>query len=213
MAKLRKRHKKVCGVGINDADYMTQIFSLKSRKPLWICPFYKVWKNLIVRCFDLRLQEKYPTYKGCTVCEEWLIFSNFKAWMETQDWKGKELDKDILSNANLKLYSPETCCFVSKTLNRFLLKGNSTNNGMPTGVNPTHGGRFIALCCNPFTKKQERLGKFEDEVSAHLAWIQRKLNIVDEMWASNIIEDVRVYSALRDRFNHILMNYINSEEK
>ena len=59
-----------------------------------------------------------PTYKGCSVSEEWLRFSNFKRWMEKQDWDGKQLDKDILFEGN-KVYSAETCVFVTSVVNSF----------------------------------------------------------------------------------------------
>lgn len=50
---------------------------------------------------------------GCSVCEEWLTFSNFKRWMEQQDYEGKALDKDLLVSQN-KTYSSETCVFVPR---------------------------------------------------------------------------------------------------
>lgn len=39
--------------------------------------------------------------------------------MIKQDWADKQLDKDLI-NPNNKLYSPETCFFISGTLNRML---------------------------------------------------------------------------------------------
>jgi hypothetical protein len=36
--------------------------------------------------------------------------------MESQDWKGKELDKDIRRQGN-RIYSPENCQFVSSSIN------------------------------------------------------------------------------------------------
>ena len=65
--------KLVCGVGINDADYATQkvetieVDGVRKRKTVWVCPFYRVWVNMINRCYFAKLQEKMPTYKGCSV--------------------------------------------------------------------------------------------------------------------------------------------------
>ena len=60
----------ICGVGVNDANYAT------SGKRM--CPFYRRWINMLERCYSEKFQEKNPTYRGCSVCEEWLTFSNFK---------------------------------------------------------------------------------------------------------------------------------------
>lgn len=88
----------VCGVGINDATYSVYRYkgSAGSQKRIWACPFYRTWGTMLGRCYSDKFHEQNPTYVGCTVCDEWLTFSKFKAWMETQDWKDKQLDKDIL---------------------------------------------------------------------------------------------------------------------
>lgn len=112
-----KKTKKVCGVGINDADYATQGRDKITGKRWW-CPYYSRWHSMIKRCYSEKYQEKNPTYKGCAVCEEWLYFSNFKRWVEEQDWKGKHLDKDFLVEGN-KVYGPDTCVFMDGSLNTF----------------------------------------------------------------------------------------------
>ena len=63
--------------------------------------------------------ERRPAYKDVVVRQEWLTFSNFKRWMEKQDWEGKQLDKDIIVLGN-KVYSPETCAFVLGVTNGFI---------------------------------------------------------------------------------------------
>lgn len=86
--------KLVCGVGVNDASYAVNPLINGKQVMCWI---YKKWKSMIHRCYDSKIQARQPAYIGCSVCEEWLTFSNFKLWMEAQDWQGKELDKDILT--------------------------------------------------------------------------------------------------------------------
>ena len=76
---------------------------------------------MLQRCYSESHLVRQPTYKGCSVCEEWLTFSNFKSWMEQQDWEGKQLDKDLLVYKN-KIYSPETCVFVSSVINSFFVE-------------------------------------------------------------------------------------------
>ncbi len=98
----------VCGVGINDADYV-----VRRRNPdgsYWLCPYYHRWTNILIRCYNKFSLEKRPTYVGCSVCPEWIYFMNFRSWMEKQGWEGKHLDKDIITQGN-KVYSPEKLCF------------------------------------------------------------------------------------------------------
>lgn len=101
---VRRSKKLVCGVGINDSEYPTSLFGVEegSRKLLWRCPYYTTWHNMISRVYSGH--KNCSAYHDVVVCEEWLLFSNFKSWMETQDWEGKELDKDIFGDG--KLYSP-----------------------------------------------------------------------------------------------------------
>jgi len=53
--------------------------------------------------------------------------------MEGQDWKGKQLDKDILGGSE-KIYSPETCCFISQDLNKLIKPTTGKTSGLPVGV-------------------------------------------------------------------------------
>lgn len=111
--------KLVCGVGINDADYVFQkwetiiVNGKRKQKLIWECDFYRTWKSMLARCYSIKTQERQPTYKGCSVSDEWLTFSVFKNWMEKQDWEDKQLDKDLLFEGN-KVYSSETCVFVTR---------------------------------------------------------------------------------------------------
>lgn len=73
---------------------------------------YTAWVGMIVRCYS----GKYPSYKECTVCDEWSNFQCFAEWYESNHKEGFDLDKDIKSREQ-KVYSPDTCLFVSKTLN------------------------------------------------------------------------------------------------
>lgn len=118
-----KPKKLVRGVGINNADYAVQRFETigcvggkRKRKKVWVCPYYRAWENMLSRCYSAKYQERQPAYIGCTVSEEWLTFSNFKAWMEKQEWEGKQLSKDLLFEGN-KVYSAENCVFVTRAVN------------------------------------------------------------------------------------------------
>lgn len=128
--KSTSQRKPVYGVGINDAEY---VVSPKLNGRQVTCIYYRVWKDMLARCYSSKTQAKYPTYKGCSTCDEWLVFSVFKDWMKAQDWKGNELDKDILKQGN-KIYSPKTCLFLTHSINS-LLNTNKTSRGIyPIGV-------------------------------------------------------------------------------
>ncbi len=79
---------------------------------------YEVWKGMKARCRD-KNHASYRNYggKGVTVCDEWRSdFKSFYKWaMENGYKKGLQIDKDIKGNG--LLYSPEMCCFVTRTDN------------------------------------------------------------------------------------------------
>ena len=194
------KKKLVFGMGINDADYKLshrEVINNK-RKMLWRCPFYTSWAGMLKRCYSQRYHEKFPTYVGCLVCDEWLTFSKFKLWMETQDWQGQHLDKDILIQDN-KIYSPQTCVFVSGGLNSFMLSNDKIRGKYLIGVySPINSEKFLAQCKNPFTKNTEYLGSFTDQYEAHEAWRKHKHEIAIQY--AELQTDPRLEAVLRTRF-------------
>lgn len=128
---LLKKNKLVYGVGVNDADYVVQKFERIGYEAgkiklnlVWVCPYYSIWMAMLKRCYSAKYQESRPTYTGCTVATEWLTFSNFKSWMEKQDWQNKHLDKDLLFEGN-KVYNSDTCMFVTQLVNSFINNGGA----------------------------------------------------------------------------------------
>ena len=186
------KHWKVFNIGINDADYQVSPVG-------WKCPYYSRWKDMLRRCYDMKYKQKFTTYNDCSVCVSWLIFSNFKAWMETQDWGGKELDKDLLFRGN-KIYSPDTCVFIDKGVNYFTTESTATQGKCMIGVHiEKSSGKFKAQIQNPFTNKREFLGRFDSEILAHLAWKTRKHQIACKLAESQT--DERVKNALLTRYS------------
>ena len=201
------------GVGINDADYTVQKWEtfghengVRKQKLVWICPFYRVWRNMLERCYSIKFQERQPTYKGCSVSEGWKIFSNFRTWMVTQDWTDKQLDKDLLLEGN-KVYSENTCVFVTRMVNSFTTDSGAARGEWLIGVYwNKKKSKFQSRCRNPFTKKCEHLGYFICEQEAHQAWLKRKLELAKELAAEQT--DKRVAKALVERYT----NYTNLGE-
>lgn len=195
----------VNGVGVNDADYVVEkkettghVNGKQKQKLVWACPYYQAWKSMLTRCYSKKHQEKQPTYIGCTVSEDWLTFSNFKAWMEKQDWEGKHLDKDLLAEGN-KIYSEDTCVFVTPMANTFTTDCGASRGRWLVGVSwNKRAAKFQSRCNNPFTKKLEHLGLFTCEKEAHKTWLIRKLELARELAA--IQTDERISKALIERF-------------
>lgn len=198
--KLNKRSKLICGVGINDADYNVQEYEVINgkRKNLWICPFYTKWCNIINRCYSDNYHKQYPTYRGCTVSEEWKTFSNFKAWMETQDWKDKCLDKDILFKGN-KIYSSNTCVFVTNAVNLFFVDRSRYRGKFPLGVS-IKGQSYTATCSDPFKRSTGYVGIYPTPEEAHLAWKARKHQYAVELAECTCVMDERVRQVLLTRY-------------
>lgn len=198
------KRKLVRGVGINDAGYVVTkretivVDGKQKQKLVWRCPYYQTWADMLNRCYDTKLHERQPTYAGCTVSDNWLKFTNFKAWMEKQDWEGKQLDKDLLFEGN-KVYSADTCVFVSPMVNNFTTDSGASRGKWMIGVSwDKEKQKFRTQCQNPFTKKREHLGYFTCEQEAHQAWKARKLELAHELAA--IQTDERVAKALVARY-------------
>ncbi len=188
--------KLVYGVGVNDADYPVSPRVVGGRAT---CPFYAKWHGMIKRCYSEVYHAKKPTYSECIVCDEWLIFSNFKKWMEHQDWQGKQLDKDLLFRDN-KVYSPDKCCFVTERTNSFLTDCAAARHVNLIGSHyNTRDGVFTAQCRNPFTLERERLGTFNDAQSAHEAWRKRKCEFA--IMLAETESDPEVKAALTSRYD------------
>lgn len=185
----RQKTKLIYGIGINDAKYITN----KTVNGVRLCcPYYVTWSNMLKRCYCVKLHKKQNTYSNCTVCSDWLIFSNFKAWMQEQDYVGKELDKDLLIRGNLE-YSPNTCIFVSSHINTLLGTCGTRKGKYPLGVcwNKARN-KFIAQCSD--NGKHYGLGYFITEKEASNAYLTFKRELI--LVIANQQDDLRLKNAL-----------------
>ena len=181
-------------VGVNDSD--EPITKKVNGKRVWICPIYKYWQAMFGRCYNQATQNNQPTYKGCTVHEDWHLYSKFKDWVLTQDWVGKHLDKDILIEGN-KIYSPDTCVFVNKLTNSFIINPSRYKGVRKTGVTQVDS-KYVAFCNDPFKRYKDYLGTFKMEDEAHEAWRSKKLEYAHEV--VELESDVRVKEAIIKRY-------------
>lgn len=84
------------------------------------------WKNMKQRCYNPN-RERYKNYgaRGITVCDEWLLFENFKCWAINSGYSDNltldRIDPD-------KNYSPENCRWVSYSENHNLMMDFNKEN-------------------------------------------------------------------------------------
>lgn len=210
---LKKR--LVQGVGVNDTGGTVSWFDEKGKQKH--CPYYAVWVHMLERCYSKHHKDKYPTYKDVTCCEEWLTFSNFKSWMEQQDWKGKHLDKDLLVYKN-KVYSPEACVFLEPNLNSMLSSHLKSSKKLPAGVHYTAPSKHM---CNERSKpyrseiridnKRQYLPYHANALSAHRDWQLKKAEVFIELSKAYSKEE-KVSKGLLRIANQILSDYTNCIE-
>jgi len=190
MRKVYRKSKLVRGVGVNDADYVVQPVGPDGKRGM--CPYYLVWVGMLKRAYSSNFFAKNPTYIGVTVCEEWHSFMAFRAWMMTQDWEGKQLDKDIIVPGN-KVYSPATCVFVSSQINSLLTDSAGQRGKWPIGAS-WHKARNGFQARVRENGRLQYIGLFDTPEAAHLAWRKEKLRIVRA--AARECDDPRVSAGL-----------------
>jgi len=127
--------EKIYGVGFMGTG------KYKSRNKTGHTKEYNAWAAMLQRCYDDKLHIRHPSYKDCTMCEEWLNFQNFAKWFTINNIEGCQLDKDLLIKGN-KIYSPETCCFVPQEINLALIKPMNKRE-YPLGVYK-HRDKFVS---------------------------------------------------------------------
>ena len=192
---MAKEKGLIYGIARNDADYDVEV---RNGKIKVVCPFFRKWFAMLSRCYNEINIKRNPSYYGCYVCDDWLAFSNFKSWMEKQDWQGKELDKDLLVTGN-KIYSPETCCFIPHEINVFMVEGSSRRGTCLLGVTYVKKKKlYRPRCNNPFTKTTEELGQGKSEFEAHIKWKRRKHELA--CIYADMQKDERIANALRLRY-------------
>ncbi|WP_138956534.1 hypothetical protein [Pseudomonas oryzihabitans] len=178
----------VLGVGITDVHVEHQ------------CPYYNRWKGVLRRCFSEH-GDIHSAYDGCSVSEDWLIFSAFKEWMKHQPWEGNQLDKDILRPWE-KRYCPETSVFVPGYLNTLVSDNSRSSSGLPTGVARNRRGTPYRAMIRCLGGEKRYIGRFNSPEEAHQAWAHAKSTIIVqavERYRQEKRSDERVCLALLDR--------------
>jgi len=125
LSSLINGHTWSCGCQNKSHLKKGEVFKKKSIKySQYHTNISTIYNGMIRRCYKSHCKE-YRWYgaKGVTVCDEWRNdYQKFLDWALSNGWqKGLQLDKDIKGDG--KLYSPETCSFVTALVN----SNNKTN--------------------------------------------------------------------------------------
>jgi hypothetical protein len=183
--------RRTCGIGyLGESKY-----KVKENGRTTSC--YETWHNMLLRCYDEKYHEKYPTYIGCEVCNEWHDYTNFGDWFVDNYYEieGQKmcLDKDILHKGN-KVYSPNTCVFVPNNINVLFIKGNKMRGDYPIGVDYNKiNGKFRARCSiydfKENKNKSKHLGYYntpEDAFETYKQFKEQNIKEVAEYYKDQI---------------------------
>lgn len=182
--------KKICNIGINDAKYS-----------ITNCPYYRKWRGIIERCCHNN------RYKNHVICDEWIYFSNFKLWMENQDWENKILTKTLLSPKN-NLYSPDYCVFVDHEIANIISIPNKRKYNYPIGVfYDSLAKKYVSR----FNNSKKLSTKYFKTISeAHKFWQLCKIKHIIEF--ANQQSDTKIIKALLQISKNIMNDYVNNLE-
>lgn len=185
----------VQGHGINDVE-----FSIKVNGRM--IPSYVKWKSMLQRCYCPDYQKRKPTYAGCVVSSDWLLFSNFYRWFNEHYREGYALDKDLL-NKGAKVYSEENCVFIPQRINNLLVSSFTHRGDLPQGVSfrKDRDARNKAPYAASFTidNARKHVGYFNSAEQAFFAYKKAKeayiRKVAHEYFVRGAI-DKRVFDAL-----------------
>ena len=191
-----KMSELVWGVGVNDRTRPTFVDGK-------IVKEYTLWHSMLERCFSEKEQTRQPTYKGCSVSDNFLHYSFFYDWCQEQigfgkvDEKGRywQLDKDLLFVDN-KTYSETACVFVPQEINLFFTDRGNDRGDYPVGVHFNKAsGKFMAYCA--VNGKRQHLGLFNTPQEAFAVYKPFKEALCKELalkWRDEI--DPRLFNSM-----------------
>lgn len=167
-------------------------------------PEYQLWCGMLERCYSENYQNRKPTYKGCSVSDNFKDYRYFKNWCITQigfnalDSCGRKftLDKDILVKGN-KIYSEDTCCFVPQEINTLLTTCKSKRGEYPIGVSYDRSKVLPFQPTVSIDGKNHRLSRCATAEEAFYIYKQTKENIIKSVAEKyKDLIDQRTYEAL-----------------
>ena len=144
---------------------------------------YKIWYDMIKRCYNPKVHERETTYKDCEVEDYLLNFQHMAEWIKNNYYEvpGEKmcLDKDILYKGN-KIYSRDTCIFVPQRINTLFVKRDNDRGKDPIGVDQLPSGNYRVNCSNRYGK-QVYLGTYSTKEEAFKVYKEYKEKVIKEV--------------------------------
>ena len=140
-----------------------------------------MWTNMKDRCYNQNASGyEYYGGAGVTMCDEWLeCFGCFECWAIRNGYReGLSIDKDILCDKlgiYPKIYSPDTCMFISKAENSSYANTRTNHNRKSTKV-------FQLDLANYFATTTQTLRNWRNGTIEH----QRRYDALYEYYVSTI---------------------------
>lgn len=184
------RRRLVCGVGINDFEGSIKVDGKH-------IPSYTTWRNMVVRCYEVRYKTKSPTYKNCTLCADWIYYTRFKKWYDENFIDGFFIDKDLLVKGN-KHYSPETCAFIPQVISNLTVKNDAIRGKYLIGVS-YHKRDSLYRARLTIRGRGTILGYFKLEMDAFLRYKERKeahIKVISQEYFEQGLIPLNIHQAL-----------------
>lgn len=183
-----KMHKTVYGVGF------LGVGKFNAKEQGMTTKEYCIWSNIIRRCYDEKTQQKHPTYKDVTVCEEWHNFQNFAQWYEENYREGFHLDKDIFCR-ECKIYSPETCCFVPQEINNVINRfDRDIISNLPLGIGKRGRNYHIQISRSGKSYGEYGITTIDEAIKRYEYLKENEIKRLANLWKAYL--DSRVYETL-----------------
>lgn len=172
--KLRRKHTKSCGCLKWDLNIERSTTHGQGNKTNRTAE-YRAWAAMKTRCYNPKIIHfEHYGGRGITVCDRWLnSFENFLADMGERPSSKHTLDRKEV-NGN---YSPENCCWATKTEQSRNQRMRKDNSSGVRGVNwNDRDKKWYSIIS--IDKKQKHLGVFDDKEKA----IEARVNAEIEYW-------------------------------
>ena len=168
---------RICGIGyLGEGKYKAKENGKNTDE-------YKIYYDMLRRCYDPKFHERNPAYKGCKVEDYLLNFQNMGKWIDENYYEipGETmcLDKDILCKGN-KIYSRDTCIFVPQRINTLFTKCDKSRGNNPIGVDQLPSGNY-KVHCNDGYGKTVSLGTYKTKEEAFQVYKQYKEKVIKEV--------------------------------